>query len=238
MIDKSRVLEKLYYEYTHLNLGGKKIHCPYWSNQPPTLSYGPYKGKGTPTQIVKATIKLAQKHNLDLNRLSSSDIKKFMENCQIGVDCSGFVYHMLDVLAKERGKKGIFNFVEGIKGRGVRKVNAFCLTNDKNSQEIKTVREIQIGDMIRTYGGKHVMVVLRIKRDSGGEPKEVVYAHSSKTSSQTGVHLSSFKVKKLDGGLEEQEWLEKAKNGKNFFRQSFKQNKGDGLRRLKIFASF
>lgn len=235
MVEKSKALEKIYYEYTHLPLGGRKIRCPYWSNRQRILLTGPFKGKGTPPQITRATIRSAQEHKLDLSKLSPRDIRRFMEHHRIGVDCSGFVYHLADSLVKEKGGQGIFEYVEGVKGKGVMRVNVFSLTNDKNSVEVKKIRDIRIGDFIRFEGGKHIAIIMRIKRNQEGIPVEVTYAHSGRLSAITGVHLGRFLVKDPNLGVKDQKCLEKNREGNNYFNQYPKKN-NVSLRRLKIWV--
>lgn len=236
MVEKSEALEKLYYEYTHLPLGGKLIRCPYWSNRQRILLTGPYCGKGTPSQITQATNEAARKYKVNLDKLSSTEIRKFMENHRVGVDCSGFIYHLADAFNKEKADKGIFDFVEGVKGNGPRKVNAFCFTNEKNSIGIPRAGMIKIGDFIRFNGGKHIAIVLRIKKDKKGIPLEITYAHSGRLSAITGVHTGKFSVKNPNAGLNMQKWFEKTRKGYDFLNASFKESEGDGIRRLKIWA--
>lgn len=235
MVEKSEALEKLYYEYTHLPLGGKFVRCPYWSNKQRILLSGPYKGKGTPAQIVKATIEAAKKEKIDLGVLSCGEVRRFMEQHRIGVDCSGFVYHMVDALSKERIGKGIFDFIEGIGGKGVTKVNAFCLTNEKNSIPIKKVKEVKVGDLIRFQDGKHVAIILRIKRDKKNNLQEIIYAHSGRLSAITGVHVGRIKVLNPEKDIGDQKWFEKTRKGYEYVLRYYSKMKGDGLKRLKIF---
>jgi len=236
MMEKSKGLEKLYYDYTHLSLGGKKIRCPYWSNRQRILLSGPYKGKGTPLQITRATNKAAKDYKVDLNQLTPAEIRKFMEHHRIGVDCSGFVFHMADALDRERGGQGIWKKVEGVRGKGVNRVNAFCLTNKKNSLTIRKVGQIQVGDFIRFNGGRHIAIVTRIKREKKGPPIEVTYAHSGRLSSITGVHLAKFLVEDPEKDLNKQNWFEKTRKGYDFLATSFSEKEGDGIKRLKIWA--
>jgi hypothetical protein len=235
MVEKSEALEKIYYQYTHLPLGGKKIRCSYWSNKQRILLSGPFKGKGTPSQITRATARSAQEHKIDLSKLSPRDIRRFMEHHRIGVDCSGFVYHLADSLDKEKGGRGISDYVEGVRGKGVMRVNAFCLTNDKNSEEVKKIRDIRIGDFIQIEGGKHIAIILRIKRNQEGIPIEVTYAHSGRLSAITGVHLGRFLVKNPNLGVKDQKFLEKSRKGYNYFTPSSPKDCLN-LRRLKIWA--
>lgn len=235
-IERSESLEKLYRQYTHLQSGGKEVRCPYWSNRQRILLSGPYKGKGTPAQITKSTEKVAKANRIKLKKMTPGQIRKFMEHHRIGVDCSGFVFHMADALDKEKGGQGIWKKVEGVRGKGVRKVNAFCLTNKKNSLIIKKVGQIQVGDFIRFNAGRHIAIVTRVKREKTGRPVEVVYAHSGRLSAITGVHLAKFLVKNPEGDLNDQKWFEKTRKGYDFLATSFSEKEGDGIRRLKIWV--
>jgi len=237
MVEKSKALERLYYKYTHLPLGGKRVRCPYWSNKQRILLAGPYKGKGTPAQITKATLEAAKKENIDLGKLSPGQIRRFMEHHRIGVDCSGFVYHMADALDKEKGGNGIYDFVEGVRGKGVYRVNAFCLTNEKNSVLIKKVKDIKVGDFIRFQDGKHIAIILRIKKDKKGNPSEIIYAHSGRLSAITGVHTGKIKVVDPQKDIGEQKWFEKTRRGYEYVLKYYSQKRGDSLRRLKIWAN-
>ncbi len=235
MIEKSKALEKLYYKYTHLPLGGKLVRCPYWSNRQRIFLPDAFKGKGTPKEITQTTLETAKKEKVDLSKLSSDEIRKFMEHYRIGVDCSGFVYHLANALDKQRSGKGIDDYIQGVRGKGVRKVNAFCLTNEKNSVPIKKVKDIKVGDFIRFQGGKHIAIILRIKKNTDGEPKEIVYAHSGILSAVTGVHSGRILVTDSKKDIKEQKWPEKSRKGYDFKGKYFFKQEDDGIKRLKIW---
>lgn len=236
MIEKSKALEKLYYDYSHLPLGGKKIRCPYWSSKQRILLSGPFKGKGTPSQVTLATVNAAEKTKTDLRKLSSDEIRKFMEHHRIGVDCSGFVYHLADAFDKEKGGEGIVGKITGVRGSWARRVNAYCLTNVKNSIQIEKVKDLQLGDFIRFEGGKHIAIILRIRRNEKGIPQEVFYAHSARLSAVTGVHLARFMVVNPGKGLDKQKFLEKTRRSYNYFSLAYKKTNADGIRRLRIWT--
>ncbi len=126
--------------------------------------------------------------------------------------------------------------VAGVSGNGPFKVNAFCLTNDRNSLPVESVAEIRIGDFIRLNAGKHIAIVLRINKDRQKTTKEVIYAHSAFFSKMTGVHTARFLIKEISAGLEKQQWFEKDRQGKDYFSVNFNRQAGDGIRRLKIWA--
>lgn len=236
MIEKSAAIEKLLNQYLHLNIAGKKVRCPYWMNilhpnpkKRKKRVQGIYGGKGTPVQIRYATQKRAKLKGVDLVKLSSSQVRKFMERNKIGVDCSGFVYHALNVRNKELGGKGIDGLVFGKNKNqiGVRHVSAYYLTSSRNSVKVNSVKEMRVGDMIRFKRGAHIAIIVKIS------PKKIFYAHSSPS---RGPHLGEIKVNDLDKGLEEQTWLEKTARGENYGRKYFRLERGDGARRLKIWS--
>lgn len=237
-VETSRALDDLFYKYTHLSLGEKKIVCPYWINNLKLGVFGPYGGKGTPEQIVEATEAEAEKISLDLNKLTKEEILAFMKNKRLGVDCSGFVFWMLDTLDREKGGNGIADDIPGSSGRFLpARANVMMLSSDEVSLPVK-LKEVKVGDMIRLNNGKHVVIILRILRNVGDleKVKEIEYAHSSGRTKIQGVHLGRIKVNDSLKGLEAQLWEEKAIDGQNYGQTNYLSQAGDNIRRLKIWA--
>lgn len=239
IIESSEALQKLFHEYIHLPLGGKEIVCPYWMNDLKEGIYGPFGGKGLPEQIVEATENAAKPKGVDLAKMSEREVLDFMEQERIGVDCSGFVFWMLDSLDKEKGGNGIANDIPGCKGKVLEcRANVAMLTDENITLPIEKVAEVRVGDMIRLGGGKHVAIVVGVTRDTQdkGELKEIEYAHSSAKTKEFGVHSALIKIIDPQGGLETQEWSEETKDGKNYGDSNFLPLSGDGLKRLKIWV--
>lgn len=227
---KSVSLDKLFYQYTHLPIGGKEIVCPYWMNKIKEGILGPYGGKGTPLQIVQATNDEAQKAGFNLQTTSDQEILAFMRQKKIGVDCSGFVFWMLDALDKEKGGNGIADDIPSSKGRFIQaRTNAAMLTGEEISVKIDDLSKIKVGDMVRLNGGKHVAIIVRI------EKSKIVYAHSSAKTKDDGVHLAQIMIKNK-GGLESQEWGERDYRGGSYKDNYYCPEKGDSVRRLKIWV--
>lgn len=109
-------------KYLNLDIYGKKIVCPYFTNHIGkafmdsmrdgglTLEIARnviknfndrkyplawWRGKGTPEQIVEATIKIAEIEKVNLTNASAEAIREFMLLHGLGVDCSGMVYNVL-----------------------------------------------------------------------------------------------------------------------------------------------
>lgn len=247
-------LSHLVAEYTEFFVFGKKVEIPYTMVQQPGESLDPtqhsrtplnrhFAGKGTPRQILETLSQTAALQRFDLGRASGAEIHDFMMLNGIGVDCSGFVYNVLDTYWRERGLDltqhirlfpGLKGFVENWlhAHKRVRRCSAHDLTSELNTEPVVSVKKIIVGDVIRlsppTWRGKHVAVVTEVSRDL------IVYAHSSERSQQKGPHLATIEVTDPEKGLAEQGWLEKTSDGRSYCDFCFHPEKGDGARRFKF----
>lgn len=170
--------------YKNLNLGGKHVVCPYHIN-PKTqrANLRVLAGKGNPEEIELETSIYAKLGGLDLENMSSQDIRKFMSKRHIGIDCSGYVVHLLDVYAKEKRGKRIWDYIKKpnrsniyskmrYKLRPVENIGVADLTSDINAEKISKISDIQVGDLIKTHGlrhkdGLHILLVIETVRDDG-----------------------------------------------------------------------
>lgn len=233
-VETSCVLRDLFYKYTHLPLGGKEIVCPYWMNNLKEGIFGPYGGKGTPEQIVEATETEAKKAGLNLNKMREEEILAFMKNKKLGVDCSGFVFWMLDALDKEKGGNGIADDFLSTDPLLPSRANVVMLTNEEVVLAVE-LKDIQVGDMIRLNKGKHIAIIMRVVRDLG-KVREIEYAHSSARTKISGVHNAKIKITNQNKGLEAQKWNELASGVKNYEEAYFFPDIGDGVKRLKTWS--
>lgn len=233
-VETSGALQDLFNQYTHLPIGGKEIPCPYWMNKIKLGIVGPYGGKATPKQIVETVEYEAKKDNFDLQTATSKEILVFMKNKKIGVDCSGFVFWMLDALDLEKGGDGITDDIPGSVGKFVAaRANVVMLTDEKVAKPVE-LEEIKVGDMIQLGGKKHVAIVTKLLKEAG-VIKEIEYCHSSSQTKDSVVHSATIKVADPKLGLKKQDWEEKTKTGENYGISCFKEELGDGLKRLIIW---
>lgn len=165
-------------QYLNLNLGGKQIVTPYYINSnydKPVVcgkvladiqfNYVKKKtkqraliGKGSPREIEIATEKSAHKNNFDLNKATKEEIKQFMEENRIGIDCSGLVVWILNELAKKQYGKPVWQYIDFntnnilkrlmVQLRSVENISVKVLSNPVNVIPIKNILDIHIGDMI------------------------------------------------------------------------------------------
>lgn len=238
LVESSSALDNLFYQYTHLPLGNKFVRCPYWMNKLKRGILGPFGGKGNPEQIIKATKEAASNQNVDLYSLSEEKIFDFMKKNRIGVDCSGFVFWMLDSLCQEKKGRGVSEYIfcsnPPLKAS---RANTATLLDKKNVQAI-SLKDIKVGDLIRLNKGKHVAIVLHLLKDPQTRKLlEIEYAHSSSRTKIQGVHSARIRITDSSLSLNEQEWLELDRKNKPYNKENFFSDKQDGLYRLKIFSS-
>lgn len=231
------MMQDVFYRYTHLPLGGKETPCPYWIDKPKKLIHGPGGGKASPQELVNLTKLKAREKGIDLTKLSEREIILFMKKNRLGVDCSGFAFWLLDALDMEKGGNGIADDIPNCKGRFIKiRASTKMLTDEKVSFFVKSINEIKPGDMIRLRGGGHMAVVMEAEKDTEGNTKKIVYAHSSSPlfTVVSGVHKETIIIKDPSKPLQEQDWLEPTPNGSNYA-DSLYIDEADGVKRLNIW---
>lgn len=218
-----------------MEVNGMIIHCPYWVNkiqEGRVTIRGFSNGKGSASEIRQELIKQIGRLSIDREHLTSEYIRKLAKRNRIGIDCSGFVYRMLDTLI-HLGYAGSAHVSLGsIFSGGINKTNARILTSREFSLDIQKVKDVQVGDMIRLKGGHHVVIVVK------KTPQTITYAHSShQTTKIKGVHIAKINITDKEKPIQNQQWLEETNRGENFGEKFFYQEKGDGVYRLKIFGN-
>jgi len=245
-------LRQIAEEYINFEVLGKRFSVPYAISHNPTPAYAGegrtsahanYGGKGTPAEIRQTLIRVAKQSKFSLDTSSADQIRDFMVKHGIGVDCSGFVYNVLDEYLRASGQPGLAGRIRrfpGLKGRAdsllfrsraVRRASASTLTSDLNTTHIEKAAEIKPGDMLRlthaSWAGNHIAIVVEVT------PKLITYAHSSVYTPVTGTHFGQIKIVDKSLGLEKQRWLEQTSDGKNYGQDAFVPARGDAVRRLK-----
>lgn len=209
MNNHSKILMEAYEKFL-LPLGGKIVPTPYRINVPYQFDRKKY-GKSDAQTLVSDTKQKAYEQKFNLEKASVEAIRKFMEENKLGIDCSGFAYHLLDHLLKRIGRGGMIN-------NGFPKAsstNVAILTSDKISIPLE-LEEARPGDLIKLNSEKaaHVLIILEC-----GD--KITYTHSSRLTNPTGVHTDQIINSQFPEDLKVFSYNEKA---------------GDGIRRLKILS--
>lgn len=234
--------------YTSFQINGVEVPIPYYLSKE-RFRYWESSGKGSPEVIYVETLKKAQQQGVDLAHASQGEIYKFMQRNRIGVECSGFVYHLLDAYVyAERGTSlsqylhrfpGIIGAIEKrlLSAKRERRINVRTLTSDINSREVENLQDIQIGDTIRMSGtvpGDHILIIVGLEHNEHDQLTRLTYAHSSgKDTIKRGPHTAQILINDPNQPLKQQEWQEKRTNGTTMDTR-FREDWGDQIRRLRI----
>lgn len=221
--------------YTEMDIHGVIINCPYWMNKLRAGSVavrGFANGKGSAGEIRNELItrlnSLSPAENFEL---TPDNLRKFARRERIGIDCSGFVYRVLDELLRLGYGNTGYKKLEQVFDGGINRTNAKRLTSSQFAKRVGNIQDYKLGDMIRLRNGKHIAVI------TGKSKNKILYAHASWLSTRIkGVHTSEIQILKADGLLTDQRWMEETRTGENFGEKYFHPADGDGVFRLKIFA--
>ncbi len=234
--------------YKHLKLGGKSVVCPYYMNLQKKKDLRVMVGKGTPEEIEMEAKIWAKLKGANFEEMSELEIKKFLLEKSIGIDCSGFVMHVLNNWYKDKTGKEIWSKLK-IKKTGlmwkiaymlrpVEKLGAEIITSEPNAYPIE-IKDVKPGDLVRTkwkrQNAHHVLLVTKVERNEKNEVSMIEYTHSTPFfGDQNGIRVGEIVIKNQNNPLEEHEWLESDENGNNYTFEGYMINLEDnGLRRLK-----
>jgi hypothetical protein len=173
------------------------VWCPYFNNAK-VGQRGQLKvlvGKGTPQEIVEEAkiISIQYKQNILSPDVSAEDIRKFLIENNLGIDCSGFITNVLQAefltkhidLVKQifiTPKKNILRWLIS-KLRPVEQISVAVLAHEKNTETIE-LPNVQAGDLIMLLktGLKktrdHILLVTKTT------PDMIYYTHARAWSSE------------------------------------------------------
>lgn len=214
-------------DYLNLPIAGKAVQCPYVNNKRQKLR-GALRvliGKGTPEEIVEETKLLALKKKIDLEKLDEDGIKKFLIDENIGIECSGFVYHVLDAEMRAQGNGSLKQYLKFPNNKSpVRKllarfrtaentdVRVFAHESNSTAVDLKDVRP---GDLIvqpKAHGSRdHIFLVQGIEFEDS-KPSLIFYVHANQMPADGkydhGVRQGSITITDVNNPIEKQQWPE------------------------------
>jgi hypothetical protein len=231
---------------------GAKPNCPYFNNRRRKIrgSLRVVKGKGTPAELAEECEIDAKLSRVKIAELSTDKLKEFLIANDLGIDCSGFAYHVLNSLSQEKNGKNIQNYIKTLRAgfvgalisrlRPAENIGVSTFAHEKNSSPIK-ITDAKPGDVIVFLGtGKdktynHILVVTGTSRlDS---ETRISYAHSYAWPSDgtTGHGVREGEILVHGDDLLGATWKEKGVTGdENFTYESAKNAKEVSVRRLKF----
>ncbi len=240
------------HRYFNLPFGRKRVKCPYYMNiKKERAGLRVMVGKGSVAEIVHETKVWAQLKGFNLSRKSEEEIREFMIKKGIGIDCSGFIAHILDHWFKSENRGRVWNNLKFQDNsiyarfrrflRPIENIGANLLTSDLNCIHIDNFDDIGPGDLIRAKGKQknahHVAIITDTHKSESGKLKKFDYVHAHRFyEEENGVRKGTVIISKPEGSLKDQEWRD-TYNGKNYMLEDLKVNYEDnGIRRLKALA--
>lgn len=242
-----KVAEERIKLYKNLPLDGKKIRCPYYLN-PKHIRMGlrVLVGKGTPKEIIKESLIYEKLRGIDFDDMSPDEIREFLVKRRIGIECSGFVTHILNSWLRSQNKKKLWKYLNfpkrslyrviARKLRPIENISAKLLTEDLNSNQVKDFNNIKPGDLIRNKGlkkGYHVVLITRVMIEKG-RVKKFSFSQSNRWYEDAhGVRSGSVIITDSKGKLSEQKWVEEDGMDSWLLKGIEKDEKYAQIRRLK-----
>lgn len=100
-------LRRIVEEY-RLEHNGHKFWAPYAINEP-GVPEGPYRGKGRPDEIKAELAKILRSYKDPLK--NGEEVRYLMFRNNLGIDCSGFVFYVLDSYLQQASKQPLANYL-------------------------------------------------------------------------------------------------------------------------------
>ena len=240
-------------KYRKLQLGNKEVVCPYYINLKRAKDLRAMVGKGTVDEIVQEAKIWEKLKGVNFNEMSESEIREFLMNRGIGIDCSGFILQVLNAYYKSKTGKNIWKkfkpFNRSFMGRigfllkPVEKLGAEIMSNEENAVPVKT-KDVKPLDVIRMKWKKknshHILLIVGVEKNDKDEVTKIEYAHSiPKFGDKSGVKFGEIEITDQEKDLKDQNWLEEDENGvKHTYEGYMIQVEDNGIRRLGALRNY
>lgn len=217
-------------QYLHLPLNSETdVKTPYYNNrrQQVRAALRVFVGKGSVTDITQEIALIALREKVDLNSLTAEELSKFLVEHNIGIDCSGLVYHVLDAETHALLHKSFKKFLRFPFTSGVRRIITFLrpaentsvksLYHESNSREI-SLKDIAPADalfLLEAGSGAtrdHILLFHEVQYDAAGTPTEIGYTHSFQSQQDGkyghGIKQGIIQITDIQKPIIAQTWIE------------------------------
>lgn len=250
-------------QYMHFQFGGTVCSIPYFNNKVSRQRAGMRVriGKGSPHEILEELKTITIKRHVAISSLSDEMLKKLLVDENIGIDCSGFAYYVLNAESAERGRGTIDKHIHFVNCRSllgkvrchlrpVENCDVATLADDKNSQ-IVGLNDVRPGDTITmidsgvnrrsnlrlTPDRDHILIIHQVDYQNFS-PTKLYYSHAVAYPEDgvygSGVRQGAIEIVDPNKSIVEQRWVEDGKTDEDnhIFLQA--KNSNTELRRLKV----
>jgi hypothetical protein len=218
-------------EYLHFKIGQAECSVPYFNNRRKMQRAGlrAVIGKGSPREIFDEVEILGLREKITRNSWTNELLKKFMCDQNIGIDCSGLAYYILQAENRARGFGALDRHLAftgrsllrriAAKLRPAENADVLVFSNDRNSATVP-LDQIQPGDFISMTGSEndrnHILVVHAVDYQNF-VPTAIHYTHSIAWPEDGfyghGVRQAIIEILDIKKGLTDQKWIENEKTG-------------------------
>ncbi|OGH58825.1 MAG: hypothetical protein A2725_03685 [Candidatus Magasanikbacteria bacterium RIFCSPHIGHO2_01_FULL_33_34] len=236
----SNEAQKVIDAYLNLPIKNNFISVPYFNNARQKIRGGlkVFTGKGNPKEIIEEISIIAQKNKINLDKFNQEQTKQLLVDNNIGIDCSGLAYYILNAELKAKTNKSLqsvikFPTIKNIfrkliaKLRIVQNVNVLTFAQDENSHSILK-KNIKPGDFIVMINAgikqdrDHIIVITKTNCEYNTPDstnnlsiKKISYVHSFAWNKDGkynhGVREGEIEIINENAGLLDQLWTEQCK---------------------------
>lgn len=239
----------------YLSLPTLGVAAPYYNNRRHKLAAGlrALAGKGLPEEIVEEAELFSIREKVNLASIAHTDKTRFLVDHHLGIDCSGFVYHVLDAESRARGAGAMHSHISFhhrsflrrliARLRPAQNAGAITFAQPTNSFEVP-LSDVQPGDFIvMTHTAEarsfdHIILITTV--DKATTHTTLTYTHSIAWPSDGryghGVRTGTITVTDPLIKLADQVWEEHGKAGaENYTHNRAMKAETTSLRRLNWF---
>lgn len=241
-------------QYTNFKIGQATCSVPYFNNKTKKrrAAFRTYIGKGSPQDIREELETIITKNKIDRNSLTKDSLKKILIDNNLGIECSGFCYYILNNESQARRlgqikRKINFincnNLIDKIRCyiRPIENCNVETFADNSNSKII-SLEKITPGDIITIISNEkernHIMIIKEVQYEKN-TPKKIIYSHSIAYPEDgivgTGVRDGQIIINDINLPITKAIWIEQEKE--NFDNPLFIRavNSKTEIRRLNWF---
>ena len=223
-------------QYLHFQIGDAVVNVPYYNNRTRKnrIALRAYVGKGSPEDIRDELEAIILREKIERKSFSNESLKKILVDNNLGIECSGFAYHILEAESGSRNLGTISKHINFIKSYGfmgqilcsirpVENCDVETFAHNSNSKIIE-LKDILPGDIITMQSDKsnkernHILIVREVKYENS-TPKQIVYSHSVAYPEDglynTGPRNGTIDIVDVDLPITKQNWIEENRQGQD-----------------------
>ena len=213
-------------QYRNFHIDSAICSVPYYNNRVAgrRAALRVEVGKGSPKDIYEELKHIFLKNKVDTKLLTSESLKKIMVENNIGIDCSGFAYFVLNEESLSRKKGSLSRKLHHDRFLAMFRpiINTSVLTfADNRNSKVIPIKDAQVGDIITMVGGteggerNHILVINQIEYQNF-IPVTLHYVHAIAWPTDGeyghGIHEGKIELTNLEKKLTEQRWIELEKD--------------------------